>query len=47
MGKTDQEGTRNERTRDPDAPRSNRVWTMLTIALGAAVGANLRYALSL
>ena len=27
--------------------RSNRVWTMLMIALGAAVGANLRYLLSL
>src|SRR5690349_18290419 len=34
-------------TREPGAPRSNRMWTMLTIALGAAVGANLRYALSL
>lgn len=47
MGKTDQGHTGNERTRDPNAPRSNRVWTMLMIALGAAVGANLRYALSL
>ena len=33
--------------RDQDAQRSNRVWTMLMIALGAALGANLRYALSL
>jgi CrcB protein len=37
----------SERTRDPDTQRSNRVWTMLVIAVGAAVGANLRYALSL
>ena len=36
-----------ERTRDCGALRSTRVWTMLMIALGAAVGANLRYALSL
>jgi CrcB protein len=32
--------------RDRVTPRSNRVWVMLIIALGAAVGANLRYALS-
>jgi fluoride exporter len=30
-----------------DTQRSNRVWAMLMIALGAAAGANLRYALSL
>jgi len=35
------------RARDRGAQRSNRVWTMLLIALGAAVGANLRYMLSL
>jgi CrcB protein len=35
------------RVRDQDAQRSNRVWTMLMIALGAAAGANARYALSL
>ena len=35
------------RTYDRGAQRSNRVWTLLLIALGAAVGANLRYALSL
>src|SRR5262245_57177077 len=29
------------------APRRNRVWAMLMIALGAAVGANLRYAISI
>jgi fluoride exporter len=33
--------------RDRGAQRSNRVWTTLMIALGAAAGANLRYALSL
>jgi fluoride exporter len=36
-----------ERTRNRGALRSTRVWTMLMIALGAAAGANLRYALSL
>jgi CrcB protein len=30
-----------------EAQRRNRVWAMLMIALGAAAGANLRYALSL
>jgi fluoride exporter len=38
---------RSARARDRGAQRSNRVWTMLMIALGAAAGANLRYALSL
>jgi len=38
---------RNARARDRGAQRSNRVWTMLMIALGAAAGANLRYVLSL
>ena len=38
---------RSARMRDRGAQRSNRVWTMLMIALGAAAGANLRYALSL
>ena len=33
-------------TRDRGAQRSNRVWTMLVIAFGAAVGANMRYAIS-
>ena len=33
-------------TRDRGAQRSNRVWTMFIIALGAAVGANMRYAIS-
>ena len=37
---------RSARTRDRGAQRSSRVWTMLMIALGAAAGANLRYALS-
>src|SRR5262245_38318288 len=39
--------SRSVHARDRGAQRSNRVWTMLMIALGAAVGANLRYALSL
>src|SRR4051812_3461786 len=34
-------------TRSGRALRSNRVWTMLVIAFGAAAGANLRYELSL
>jgi fluoride exporter len=38
---------RSARAHNRGAQRSNRVWTMLMIALGAAVGANLRYALSL
>ena len=33
-------------TRDRGVQRSNRVWTMLMIAFGAAVGANIRYAIS-
>jgi CrcB protein len=45
-GKNRQLG-RSARVYDRGTPRSNRVWTMLIIALGAAVGANLRYALSL
>src|SRR5215212_7732811 len=46
MCKPDQEHARSAHSRDRNAQRSNRVWTMLMIALGAAVGANLRYALS-
>jgi fluoride exporter len=38
---------RSARARDGGAQRRDRVWTMLMIALGAAAGANLRYALSL
>ena len=38
---------RSARTLARGAQRSKRVWSMLMIAIGAAVGANLRYALSL
>lgn len=38
---------RSAPARERDTQRSNRVWAMLMIALGAAAGANLRYVLSL
>lgn len=47
MGKPSQERIRSAGARKRQADRSNGAWTMLMIALGAAVGANLRYALSL
>jgi len=47
MYNPDQQHTRSADAHNPAAPRSKRVWTMLMIALGAAVGANLRYTLSI